>query len=176
MFTNNSNTYSGTISVNGVAGANNTNYLGVNGNTVLQFATVNVGATANGVGSANWGASPILFETAGTANVVGDSFTFGALAGSGNITLTEINEGNLAAGNSVALTVGNNNSSTTYSGVLSGGGSLTKTGSGTMTLTGASTYTGATSVNAGTLTLSGSLGAIGTAAGQVNVGKGWELE
>ncbi len=150
MFTNNSNTYSGTVNIAGSGSTSNTNYLGVNGNTVLQFATVNATGT-NGVGSAAWGASPVLFETAGTASVVGDSFTFGALSGSSPITLTEINEGNLAAGNSVALTVGGNNASTTYSGIMSGGGSLTKTGTGTMTLSGANTYTGATTVSGGTL-------------------------
>ena len=39
----------------------------------------------------------------------------------------------------------------TYSGVISGTGSLTKTGSGTMSLTGANTYTGGTTVSAGNL-------------------------
>jgi autotransporter-associated beta strand protein len=176
ILTNNTNTYSGTITVNGSGSANNTNYLGVNGNTVLQNATVNVGGTANGVGSANWGASPILFQTSGTTpTVVGDSFTFGALTGSGNITLTEINEGNLAVGNSVALTVGGNNSSTTYSGVLSGGGSLTKAGTGTMTLSGANIHTGGTTVSAGTLKI-GSATALGGNAGAASVTSGAVLD
>ena len=39
----------------------------------------------------------------------------------------------------------------TYSGVISGTGSLTQAGTGTTILTGANTYTGATNVNAGTL-------------------------
>jgi autotransporter-associated beta strand protein len=70
----------------------------------------------------------------------------GGLAGSGNLPLPS----------TFALVVGNNNSTTTYSGALSGAGaSLTKTGTGTLTLSGANTYTGNTAVNAGTLALTG---------------------
>ncbi|MEI6604910.1 MAG: autotransporter-associated beta strand repeat-containing protein, partial [Verrucomicrobiota bacterium] len=42
-----------------------------------------------------------------------------------------------------------------FSGVISGGGNLTKTSSGLLTLTGVNTYSGTTLVDAGTLTLSG---------------------
>ena len=53
--------------------------------------------------------------------------------------------------------MGNNNTNTTYSGVLSGSGSLVKIGSGTLTLanTVAQTYSGATTVQAGVLALAG---------------------
>ena len=54
MFTNNANTYSGTITVTGVA--NNNSYLGVNGNTALQFATINV--VGVNTGTALWGRQP----------------------------------------------------------------------------------------------------------------------
>ena len=47
------------------------------------------------------------------------------------------------------LTVGGTNATFTYSGVMSGVGSLVKTGTGTMTLSGANTFTGAANVNAG---------------------------
>ena len=53
----------------------------------------------------------------------------------------------------VALTVGGNNQSTVYSGVLSGGGSLIKTGSGTLTITASQSYAGPTVVAQGTLQL-----------------------
>jgi autotransporter-associated beta strand protein len=51
------------------------------------------------------------------------------------------------------LTTGGNDTSTTFNGVISGDGALTKEGTGTFTLTGANTYTGGTNINAGTLTL-----------------------
>ncbi|CEF49261.1 unnamed protein product [uncultured bacterium] len=62
------------------------------------------------------------------------------------------------------LTVGSNDLSTTFSGVIQDGGvnggvggSLTKIGTGTLDLTGASTYTGSTNVNRGVLQVDGSI-------------------
>jgi autotransporter-associated beta strand protein len=69
------------------------------------------------------------------------------LKGAQNLALT-----NNSAAN-VALSVGNNNANTAYSGGLSGGGSLTKIGNGTLTFSGANTYTGTTTINGGTLRL-----------------------
>jgi autotransporter-associated beta strand protein len=61
--------------------------------------------------------------------------------------------------------VGGNGGSTTFSGVLSGSGSLTKVGSGTMILTANNTYAGTTTVNAGTLVVG-----TGTNAGSIGTG------
>ena len=66
----------------------------------------------------------------------------------------------------IALSVGFNDTSTTYTGALTGAGSLIKIGSGTLTLGGVSTYTGATVVNGGTLAVNATL----AAAGAVQVG------
>ncbi|MGA2033040.1 MAG: autotransporter-associated beta strand repeat-containing protein [Thermoguttaceae bacterium] len=52
---------------------------------------------------------------------------------------------------SQTLTVGNDNTSTTYSGIISDAGNLVKTGVGTLVLTGNNTYSGGTTVSQGTL-------------------------
>lgn len=69
------------------------------------------------------------------------AFTLGGLTGSANLDMQ-----------GKTLSIGNNNTDTTYSGVLSNG-SLTKVGAGTLTLTVDSTYTGPTVVSGGRLTL-----------------------
>jgi len=104
--------------------------------------------------------------TLGFATSVGD------LQGSGNITTSA----------AVTLTIGSDNTSTTYSGVLTNGSglSLTKTGTGTLTLSGANTYTGATAINAGILKL-GAAGInpnspLGTIAGATTVAAGAALD
>ncbi len=76
------------------------------------------------------------------------SFSVGSLAGSANIVLDDL------AGNAVTLQVGNNNASSTYSGVLSGSGILYKSGSGVLTLPGANTYTGGTQFAGGVVNIS----------------------
>src|SRR5208283_1067510 len=82
-------------------------------------------------------------------------------SGTGNVGLT-----NAAGG--ITLSAGNNNSSTTYSGILSGSGSLNKIGTGVLTLSGANTYSGATTISAGTLKL-GASNVLPNGAGTGNV-------
>jgi autotransporter-associated beta strand protein len=81
------------------------------------------------------------------------SITLGGLSGAGNIAL-----------GANQLQVGNNDSSTEYSGALSGTGSLVKNGSGTFTLTGTNTYSGLTTISGGTLQIgdNGRTGTLGT--------------
>lgn len=74
--------------------------------------------------------------------------SFGALEGTNDLVLTN------ASGAAVALSVGNNDGQTyTMSGVLSGGGSLSKNGNDYEYLDAVDTYTGMTAINAGTLYL-----------------------
>ena len=70
----------------------------------------------------------------------------------------------------IALQVGNNNGSNTFSGALSGGGSLTKIGLGTLTFAGSNSYTGVTNVNAGILALGPAAAALANTV--VTVGTG----
>lgn len=71
------------------------------------------------------------------------SLTLGSLAGGGTTG------GNVVLSTGANLTVGGNNASTTYAGVISGSSALTKNGTGTFTLTGTNTYSGTTTISAG---------------------------
>ena len=89
--------------------------------------------------------------------------SIGGLSGNGNVSLQD------AAASPVTLSVGSNNASTAYTGVLSGSGGLVKTGTGTLTISANSTYSGTTVVNAGTLVLSGGVANFG------GNGVGWTM-
>ena len=96
--------------------------------------------------------------------------TLGGLTGAQGLALT--NDSTQA----VTLSVGNNNTNTTYTGTLTdgaaAGGGLTKTGTGTLTLStnAALSQTGATNVNAGTLLLTGAAANVPTSAVSANSG------
>ncbi len=90
--------------------------------------------------------------------------TVGSIEGDGNAFLGAVN-----------LSVGTNNLSTAFSGILQDGGanggtggSLTKTGTGTLILSGANTYTGGTSVTNGTLRVDPG-GTLGAASGSLSL-------
>ncbi len=77
------------------------------------------------------------------------SATFGGLTGTGTLSLAN------TSSSAVALSVGNNNASTTFSGMLKGVGSLNKIGSGVLALSGSNTYTGPTTITLGKLVVDG---------------------
>ncbi|MBN8419154.1 MAG: autotransporter-associated beta strand repeat-containing protein [Verrucomicrobia bacterium] len=149
-----SNTYAGTLR-NGGTGAL---ALTLNGaaDSVLTLSGVNTftGATTVTSGSLVLAHSLALqgstVTTGGTglvfdSSVTSHTFTFGGLSGTTDLALTD------NASGAVTLLIGNNGTSQTYSGVLSGAGSLTKVGAGIQTFSAAQTYTGATTVIGGTL-------------------------
>src|SRR5262249_34845652 len=81
---------------------------------------------------------------------------------------------NVITGDPPTLTVGFNNLSTTFDGVIGGPGTVVKVGTGTWTLTGANTYTGGAIIDAGTLRLDGAgvIGAVTVNAGGALAGTG----
>ena len=87
----------------------------------------------------------VVFDQA----VSGHAFSVAGLGGPGGLILHD----NAAPANPVVLTVGATGLSSTYSGTLSGPGSLVKTGTGTLVLAGASSYAGANIISQGTLKL-----------------------
>ncbi len=102
--------------------------------------------------------SAVVLSGNGTLNIANSSQSVGSLASLSYGTFV-----NGASG--VTLTVGNDNTSTTFDGAIVGGLKLIKVGSGTLTLqsipaytgfavTNSSSYTGGTTINGGTLSIS----------------------
>ena len=116
------------------------------GSTTLTGGILKAGVATAGANGAFGNSSAItLANTSGVAlDITGFNNTIGSLAGGGSTG------GNVTLG-VATLTTGTNNTSTTYSGVISGTGSIIKTGSGTLTLSGVNNYTGTTNIGAGIL-------------------------
>lgn len=132
------------------------------GNAYGGNTTVEAGAVA--LANVNAAVNSTVVLTGGPVSFSGiTNATLGGLAGSQNFALQ--NTGSAA----VALTVGNNGTNTTYSGAMSGSGSLNKIGGGTLELRGLNSFTGGTTVNAGTLRLSTPLGDTGAIRGGIVV-------
>ena len=118
------NTYSGNTRIN--AGT-----LKLTHALALQTSTLDMSNSVTDAGALNFGTLTAA--------------TVGGLTGARALGLTN------ASAAAVALSVGNNNNDTTYSGALGGSGSLTKVGTGMLTLSGANTFTGGVTVQTGTL-------------------------
>jgi fibronectin-binding autotransporter adhesin len=152
----------GTLTITGnptlagtVTGTGGITASGVGANVLLSGTNTYSGATtiSNGGrlrvtnGAAINDSGAVTVETASTFELM-SSETIGTLSGAGVVAL-----------NANTLTVAGDGS-TTFSGVIGGGGGLTKAGTGTLTLSGDNTYSGTTNVNAGTL-VAGSNSAFG---------------
>jgi len=138
------NPYSGTITVSSATTDSINFFVGSTTNRMLQLNNLN--ALSNATLNLNDPQSNLV-SFAAAANT--GSFNVGALTGSSSQALVD------TAGAAVTLSVGGNNSNSTYSGALTRSGNLVKVGSGTFTLSGTNTYTGNTTIAAGTLALSG---------------------
>ena len=124
------------------------------GSTILANANALKNATIapSNVSGTTYG---IVFDSSVTAN--GNRFTIGGLTGSGKVVLQN------NAASPVALQVGNNNTTSSSNGGISGSGSLEKIGNGTWTYNSSASHTGDTTISAGTLAL-GLSGVIGNSA------------
>ena len=116
------------------------------GPTQILGGTFQAGAV--GVFSAN-----SAYTVNSTLDLNGFNNAIGSLSGTGTV----VNSGSTNA----TLTVGQDNTSTLFSGVLADGPeatlALTKVGTGTLILTGINTYTGQTTIDAGALVVDGSI-------------------
>ena len=110
-------------------------------------------------------------------NIYNNAVVFGqTTGGTGNLTIS----GTVALGSdgsAVTRTLTVNNTTTTLSGIVSGGANnaLSKAGTGTLVLSGANTYAGATTISAGALRASNAT-SLGTTAAGTTVASGAALE
>jgi fibronectin-binding autotransporter adhesin len=160
--------------------------------TIIDNGAGNTGLTTTGIGQTvlfgantfhgdtNAGAGGLLLNnslalqnsTINSANiqfgsVVGsNAFTVGGMKGNFAMSLTN------ALGQPIAITFGGNNQTNTFSGSISGAGSLVKVGTGTETFSTANTFTGGLVINAGEVisTTGGSASGLGSGPVIVNAG------
>jgi autotransporter-associated beta strand protein len=94
--------------------------------------------------------SEIFMEAGAQLDLNSKNQTLASVTGDGTISL-----------GSAALTVGGNDATTEYKGLISGSGSLTKNGTGAFTLSGGLSFSGGVLINAGTLVMDGTNGVAG---------------
>jgi autotransporter-associated beta strand protein len=148
-----------------------TSGLAVTGTGVLQLGaaaaysgntTIGFGATLQAT-AANVFAVNSAHVVSGTLSLNGNNQVIGSVAGSGSLSL-----------DTAVLTTGGDNSSTIFSGLITGSGGLIKSGTGTLSLTGVNIgYSGTTLIGAGTLQV-GNGNAIGS--GALTIGPGGTLD
>jgi len=132
--------FSGSVSGSGVVTKSGDGILKLNSaNAITATATVSAGAVelsnANAITN---GSVALSIDNGLTFNPGIGTFNVGALSGSSALNLAD------TASSPVTLSLGGNNSSSTYNGAFTGAGVLAKAGNGTLSLNGTSTYTGGT--------------------------------
>ena len=140
---NTSTNYAGVITGSGILTKVGTGTLTLSGTSNYTGATnINAGVLAGGALNSLSPSSAFVIANLATLDISLADQTIGSLAGVAGATV------NLGPH---ILTTGGNNASTSYTGLITGSGILTKVGTGTLTLSGTSSYTGATNINAGVL-------------------------
>ena len=120
------------------------------GNLTLSAANVYTGASEVNAGTLTLSGGVAISDgsavtvASGAILALNSNEIIGSLAGVGSVNL-----------GSSTLTTGGDNTDTTFAGVISGSGGLTKSGNGAFTLSGNNTYGGNTIVEAGTLVVNG---------------------
>ena len=186
-------TINGTVAINNTnSGANNQLFIGGASTGLQGSGTINMTNTGGATTGMMLRGGPGSFS--GTINVSGGQFSVNdgaglalqnttlnlsnaanfnintAFGGTGTATSVMSFNGDATSTSTLGgqtLTVGANNGSGNFAGVISGaGGRLAKTGSGTQVLTGNNTFTGLTTVSGGTLQVGdgGTSGTLGTGA------------
>lgn len=144
---------SGTIVKAGTSGST----LTLTGNNACFDGTFSIQRGTLALGSANAissGASVIVGSSEDSA-----TFAIGTNAAD-NVAIRSLSGGGFTTLSSGKLLTVSGVENTSYTGLISGAGSLAKSGSGTLTLAGPNTYAGGTSVEGGTLAVSGATAAI----------------
>jgi autotransporter-associated beta strand protein len=193
-FTNTGNTFANGLIIfnSGTAGnATLTNFGGAVGGAFPGETLFNPGDAGNATLIANGGLDGgdgglIVFSSAGGVSTGGTARV--EVFGNGNLDISQQSPSGLTTGSIEGdgvvflganhLTVGANDLSTTFSGLVQDGGigggtggSLTKAGTGNLSLANANTYTGGSTITDGTLLVENETGsATGTGAVQVNAG------
>ena len=178
----------GLVTVGGTLSQGGNGTINLNSGGTLQIGTGTTGGVLGVAALTNNGT--LIFNRSNASTYSGIMSGTGAVTkqGAGTLTLggansysglTTISGGTLQVGNSgttgsIAGNVVNNSTlifnrsdASTYSGLISGTGAVTKQGAGTLTLGGNNSYTGGTTISGGVLALSGT-GSIGT--GGLNLG------
>ncbi len=142
---NSANTYAGVTTVN--EGRLHLNKAGVNvavpGALIIGDGTGGANADVVQCLSVNELGALSAVTVNGSGQFIAGQEEFGSLAGSGNVSV------------SGSLNPGADNTSTTFSGVISGTGAINKRGTGTLTLSGNNTLSGGMGITAGTLFVNG---------------------
>jgi len=141
-------TYAGNMTGTGGVTINNTTAIATTFSGTNSFSgPINIAQgyfTAGSTGATNANNAVLIANVATTGlNLNNNNLTIGSLSGGGSNATVGVQLG------SATLTVGGNNESTTYSGLITGTGALTKTGTGVLILSGANTFSGAANLNGG---------------------------